>query len=352
MKKLMLAMALLAVIISCSRARLRNGTPSDFHNDVVIKTTPVLDQGKSPLCWAYAMLATIESEHLMQGDSVHLSVDYVTRMLLSDQATFCYFNRKDGHLSLRGMASMTLDLMNKHGMLPYDSYYNNGNVDYEATARTVEQIARTSPTLERMNKGVNKALDQNIGYLPGVIMMFGAQYTPIEFAHSVCLPEEYLALTSFTHHPFGKSFALEVPDNQMRDEFLNLSVDTMMRTIVQALKHGHPVCWEGDTSEKGFDFSQGTAVLQGSPRHVSQQDRQRAFETRHTTDDHCMELCGLAHDGYGRRFFIAKNSWGTGNRFGGFMYLEYNYVKLKTIAVYISRNAILPNTMLSKYALK
>jgi bleomycin hydrolase len=33
------------------------------------------------------------------------------------------------------------------------------------------------------------------------------------------------------------------------------------------------------------------------------------------------------------RFFIAKNSWGTGNPYGGYMYLSFNYVKLKTIAI-------------------
>ena len=171
-------------------------------------------------------------------------------------------------------------------------------------------------------------------------MMLGARYTPMEFAHSVCRPEEYLSLTSFSHHPFGKPFILEVPDNQMRDYFLNVPVDTLMHTIVHALKQGHPVCWEGDISEPGFDFKRGVAVLQNDKADYDQLDRQRAFETFRTTDDHCMELCGLAHDRRGHRFFIAKNSWGPNNRFGGFMYLSYQYVKLKTIAVYLSKDTM------------
>ena len=82
MKKLVFGLLGLVMIISCGRPQSHKPVKSEFCNDVVIKTTPVLDQGRSPLCWAYAMLATIESEHLMQGDSVHLSVDYLARMLL------------------------------------------------------------------------------------------------------------------------------------------------------------------------------------------------------------------------------------------------------------------------------
>lgn len=34
----------------------------------------------------YGMLATIESERLMRGDSVNLSPDYLARLWLSDEA--------------------------------------------------------------------------------------------------------------------------------------------------------------------------------------------------------------------------------------------------------------------------
>ena len=99
-------------------------------------------------------------------------------------------------------------------------------------------------------------------------------------------------------------------------------------------------------SEPGFDFKNGIAVLQNEKADIDPIDRQRAFETFRTTDDHCMELCGLAHDRQGHRYFIAKNSWGTGNRFGGYMYLSYQYVKLKTIAVYLSKDAVRKKTTL------
>ena len=69
---------------------------------------------------------------------------------------------------------------------------------------------------------------------------------------------------------------------------------------------------------------------------ATQEERQRLFDRRQTTDDHCMELCGLARDRKGQRFFIAKNSWGTDNPFGGMMYISRDYIRMKTIAIVIN----------------
>ena len=128
---------------------------------------------------------------------------------------------------------------------------------------------------------------------------------------------------------------MEAADNRMLDTFRNVPLDSLMKTIVSCLRHGHPVCWEGDVSESGFNFRRGCATLPDERHTPTQAERQRAFEQFLTTDDHCMELCGLARDANGRLYFIAKNSWGTGNAYRGFMYLSYNYVRMKTIAIVV-----------------
>ena len=161
--------------------------------------------------------------------------------------------------------------------------------------------------------------------------MLGADYTPQEFARSVCRDDEYQALTSFTHHPFGQRFAIEVPDNVAGDSALNVPLDKLMAFIVQRLQSGRAVFWEGDVSSEGFDFAGGVAVL--TTQHITQQQRQQAFERLQTTDDHAMALVGLAHDHRGNRYFIAKNSWGAHNRFHGFVYLSEAYVRLNTTLI-------------------
>ena len=329
---------MLAVVLSSCADRAGTPAHGSFRNEVVLKTTPVKDQGRSELCWAYAMLSTIETERLEMGDSVNLSPDYLARLWLQEQARACFLTRGRVGVSLRGMAPMALRLIERYGVEPYDSYHPLGSVNYRSLSRIAMQVARASTSLRRLDDRLGDFLDKQVGYLPPTLFMLGMGYTPQQFAQSIYLPGDYVALTSFTHHPFGRPFVLESPDNRMLDSFYNVPIDQLMRTIISALRHGHPVCWEGDISEPGFDFSRGIAMLPDEDHTPTQQERQRAFEQFQTTDDHCMELCGLAHDSHGHLFFIAKNSWGTHNPFAGFMYLSYNYVRMKTIGVMVKRD--------------
>ncbi len=346
MKKLWTWLLAICLLAACGRPAPKQvrTAPEEYHNDLVLKTTPVRNQGRSPLCWAYAMVGTLETDHLMMGDSLTLSTDYVARCILQEQARQRFLSRGQTDIALRGMPSMVLDVMARQGMLPFDSYYHNtgtdiytSGVNYSVLCRKVEQVVRASTSLDMADRHVADLLDREVGSLPRIIAMYGMTYTPLEFAHSVCLPGDYVAITSFTHHPFGERFALETPDNRFHDTFLNVPIDTLMALTVRSLRSGHAVCWEGDTSERGFSFAHGRATLpEGTP--TTQEHRQRLFDHLETTDDHCMELCGLAHDRQGRRFFIAKNSWGKNNPFGGFMYLSYDYVRLKTVAVFMRSN--------------
>ena len=328
MKKSIFIFLTCLVLISCGQQRSRVDIPKEkFTIDLRLPTTPVKDQGSSSLCWVYAMLATLETEHIMRGDSVNLSPDYVARMYLSEQASRRRLLpnkivQKEADITTRGMCTMALDLIQTYGLQHYDAYRHKPDMDYNVLCRKLDK-----------DNDAEKLLDKYIGPLPNQVFMLGALYTPLEFAHSVCTDDEYVALTSFTHHPYGQRFPLEVPDNYFHDTFLNVPLDTMMNRIVQSLRAGHPVCWEGDTSEPGFLFGEGYAVLKNEKKKVTAERRQASFEARRTTDDHVMEIVGLAHDQHGRCFFLCKNSWGTANRYHGFMFLSENYVRMKTIAV-------------------
>lgn len=179
--------------------------------------------------------------------------------------------------------------------------------------------------------------------------MLGAEYSPQEFAHSIYQPEEWQAITSFTHHPYGEEFELETPDNIMHDKFLNVPLDSMMTYIVRSLRQGIPVCWEGDISEKSFDMESGIATLDNENANNNDAAanaaalRQKAFELRSTTDDHCMALVGLAHDKQGKRYIIAKNSWGAIGRYHGYIFMSEQYIKMKTIAVMVKKETVTTN---------
>lgn len=334
MNKIILLSAVLFVLFSCGS---KSEDKEVFSIEVMNKITPVKDQGNSSLCWVYAMLATIESECLMKGDSVNLSAVYVARNMLRQQAEKAYLTGGASGFTTRGVAPRLIHMILDTGLMPYDSYRSECN--FNVLCRKLDSLCRNAVTrrmgLDALMNSADEMLDDAINPLPMRIWMYGAEYTPIQFARSVCADDEYQALTSFTHKPFYEDVVLDVPDNRHGDKFYNVPVDTMMNRIESALCRGHSVCWEGDISEPGFSFKQGVARLKNNRRMASQNERQRAFESFRTTDDHCMELIGIARDKKGDRYFICKNSWGTDNPYGGLMFMSVAYARLKTVAVVV-----------------
>lgn len=321
-----------ALLCSCSGRKAEKDT---FTVEVMNGITPVKDQGRSSLCWVYAMLATIESDRIMMGDSVNLSAAYVARCMLAGQAERRYLTRGASDVTTRGVMPQIFPLLASYGVMPYESYRTECNFD--VLCRKLKAVCDNASSrrigIDALRRSVAGMLDNDVNPVPPRVWMAGAGYTPQEFARSVCGDGDYIALTSYTHKPFYEDIVLDVPDNRSGCTFYNVPVDTMMSRIERALRSGRSVCWEGDISGPGFSFGRGVACLSDEGADVTQEMRQRDFETFRTTDDHSMALVGIARDGKGRRYFVCKNSWGTGNPYGGLMYMSFSYARLKTIAV-------------------
>ena len=232
--------------------------PKHFTHEVLNRMTPVKDQGKSETCWVYAMLAAIETEHLRWGDSVNLSPAYIEKAL-----------EREPHApeNKRGMGATLLELILRHGIVGYDAM------------RTADIPA------------------------PRYAFMLGAQYTPQEFAHSVCAPGEYVCLTSDSSQPYYQEVVIDAPDNWLKNRFLNIPIDTLMRKTARAVRRHHGVCWE----------SRG----------------------------HAMAIVGIAHDDNGKKYFVMKNSWGTDRTHGGLEYLSFKRFVKETLAVEMTKEAYL-----------
>ena len=230
--------------------------PEHFTTEVLNRMTPVKDQGESETCWIYAMLAAIETEHLRWGDSVNLSPAYIEKVLEQEP---------QAPESGRGMGKTLIRLIQKHGIVGYD-----------AMRSTDRQPPRW-------------------------VFMLGMQYTPQEFARSVCAPNEYIALTSNRQLPYYKEVEIAEPDNWLHDRFLNIPMDSLLQKTERAVRRHHGVCWE---SQK-----------------------------------HAMSIVGIAHDDAGGKYFIMKNSWGTDRLHGGLDYLSFDEFKETTLAVEMTREA-------------
>lgn len=259
-------LAALMLFAACGRKQQHTYT-----NDLLLPMTPVKNQGKSELCWAYAMLATIETEHLVRGDSVNLSPVYIGRMLKMEKTTLSTSGLRNGEhekSSQRAMGQTLLNMMQKYGIVPYDVLPDDATDDL--------------PT-------------------PKWVFMLGARYTPWEFAHSVCAPDEYLSLTCFPDSPYNKKIVVPVPDNWEQNLLLNLPMDTLRHHVDRALRQRHPVCWE----------SRG----------------------------HAMCIVGMAHDEAGRPYYVMKNSWGPKGPHGGLVYMSVRKMWKDMIALYLTKEA-------------
>lgn len=343
MKNLTIAVAaLLAAALMAGCTGGKSPKPRAFTDEVRLGMTPVKNQGAGSLCWAYAMLATIETEHITRGDSVNLSADYVARTMIMEQVDGCYLSQGKESVKTRGMMPQLVRLIQTYGLMPYDSYRSGANIAVAArkAQRAVRAAANGGRGLAAARKAAADVLDQCMRPVPWHIYMYSMEYTPLEFAHSVCMPDEYEAFTSFSHLPAGKRAALDVPDNYGGYTFVNVGIDRLMALAENSIRNGHPVCWEGDTSEKGFSFREGVADVEKDRHGATQDQRQREFETFRTTDDHCMAMIGLARDSGGRKYFICKNSWGAGNPYGGLVYMSFDYARLKTVALMVNRYAL------------
>ncbi len=255
-----LAAGTLALPTACSRKQPQH----TFTHEVLLPMTPIKDQGKTQLCWAYAMLATIETEHILRGDSINLSAVYVGRMLKTENSK----TQKPKNSSQRAMGQTLLNLIGRYGIVGYDVLPDDATPDMP---------------------------------LPQWVFMLGARYTPREFAHSVCAPDEYVSLTCFPDSPYYQRIEVPVPDNWEHNRLLNVPLDTLRHHVNRALRHRHPVCWE----------SRG----------------------------HAMEVVGMARDERGKPYYVMKNSWGTNQPYDGLVYMPARKMWRDMIAIYMTQEA-------------
>ena len=186
--------------------------------------------GPSMPDWIAATLGVIEHERWLRGDSLRLSRDYYVRLLLQQEALHC-FNSKGNHISLTGSPSQLLNLFTAHGALSYDGYHGrHGRINYNVLARKVEQIVLTSASEEEVCRRTEQLIDHEIDYLPNFVFLYGAEYTPMEFGHSILLDGDYTTLT---------------PDD-------NTPTDTLLSLTRKAIAAGHHVVWQGKDGSKNW----------------------------------------------------------------------------------------------------
>jgi bleomycin hydrolase len=323
-----------------------------FTDKYKIGCTSVKSQGNTGTCWSFAMTSFLESELMRMGKGAFdLSEMYFVEKAYKDKARLFLLYQGNNNFTEGGQAHDVLNIVREYGLIP-DTVLPGEKIDgkfqHRELVNELGEVVRKSNKWKKDfdatdTKSLDPVLEKNIGIIPDSINYKGRDYTPESFRDYLGInPDDYIELTSYSHHPFYKPFILEVPDNWSHDVYYNLPIDELMDVIDSSLGNGYTVCWDGDTSEKHFTAKKGKADLpEDEIGKVDQELRQETFFNRRTTDDHLMHIIGLASDENGREFFNTKNSWGAeSNDNQGFLYMSEDYVRLKTIAILVNRAAI------------
>ncbi|MDE5419266.1 C1 family peptidase [Labilibaculum sp. DW002] len=353
-----------------------------FSTVVDVPTTEVRNQESTGTCWAFAGTSFIEAELIRLGaGNIDLSEMFTVRHAYSQKALRYFRLHGKGNFSEGGQAHDVLNVVKEFGFIPESAYSGN---EYQSDFHIHrEMVKSTKAMLDQIVKNpnrvitpvweesVNGVLDTYMGKTPKTFTYEGTETTPAAYAEKLGFnTEDYIELTSYSHHPYYKEFNLEIPDNWSHDLYYNLPIDELMEVMDNALMNGYSVCWDGDVSEKGFSHRNGYAVLpasktadmtdseiakwekdvkkaekkvsqKGKEPEVDQALRQLTFDNFETTDDHLMHLTGIVKDQKGTRYYKTKNSWSkTSNKMGGYLNMSEAYVRLKTVAIMVHKDAI------------
>lgn len=360
--KLLLTFALIASLFLPIVAQDKEDEKApNFEMIYEVETTPIKTQYRTGTCWTFATTSFWETELMRTGKEAYdISEMYTVRMAYPLKAEKYIRLHGKTNLSEGGQAHDVLHIFDKFGMVPETVY--DGNIDNPKTYNHRELVSVLKGALDGVLKQsgkitanykdvTNAILDIYLGEPPQEFEYNGKLYTPKSFFEESGLNTgNYVELTSYLHHPFYSKFVLEVPDNWTDDYYYNVPIDDLISVMDNAIKRGYSIAWDGDTGRDNFYRDKGYAVIPKDDdafdfpleeKTITQKIRQEAFDNFDVTDDHLMHIVGIAKDDSGKKFYYTKNSWGTeGKVFDGYWYLSESYVRLKTIAILVHKDAI------------
>lgn len=365
----------------------------------VVKENPITsikNQSNSGTCWSFSAVGFLESELIKAGKGeFDLSEMYIVRRNYSDKAQ--KYVRLNGHLNFAqgGSFADVIGTLDEYGVLPNEAMtglnygetmHRHGEVEAVLSGYLKAVVSNPNKKLSTAwFNGFNGILDAYFGTIPGTFNYKGVSYTAQSFRDFLGLTsKDYVSITSFTHHPFYSKFAVEIPDNWRWAESYNVPLDEMMAIIDNAIENGYTIAWGTDVSEIGFTRNglgvvpdmESTENIGSDQAHwlglsqteknkeirekveagpvkeltINQEMRQKAYDNYETTDDHGMQIYGIAKDQKGNKYYMVKNSWGETGKYKGIWYVSETFVRYKTVNFFVNKKAI-PQAVADKLSL-
>ncbi|SFE87885.1 bleomycin hydrolase [Chitinophaga sp. CF118] len=329
--------------------------------------TPVKNQSMTGTCWCFSTTSLIESECLRKGlPALDLSEMFTVRNIYIEKAKNYIHRQGFARFDEGGLGHDVIHAAATYGIMPESVYsgLKGGQTQHDhgalvaAMKSYLDSVLKVNrPIPDNWQAHLTAILDQYLGAPPATFIYNGRTYTPLTFAKEVVKfnPDDFVNLTSFSDHPFYKSFIVEVPDNFSNGAYLNIPLNEMISIVKTALAKGYTVLWDADVSNKGWMTGKGYALFPTidtigrsssfSPdteeKPFTQNRRQQLYEELITEDDHLMHITGIGKSKEGKDFFIVKNSWGEkSGPFSGYMNVSIPYFAINTVTIIVPKAAL------------
>lgn len=346
--------------------------PYDFKEFKQLPATPVKSQDHTGTCWSFSTTSFLESEAIRKGKGEHNLSEMFTVRNIYHQKCENYVRRMGkAQFSEGGLAHDNLNAVKQFGVVPESIYpgrkdptqrFNHEQLEAQMKTMCDTFIAQADrgELAENWLSEIDNALDAEFGKAPVKFTYNNTVFSPISFREYLGLDaDDYVSITSFTHHPYWQNFILEVPDNFSNGEFFNMPVSDLIRCLNYSIQQGYTVEWDADVSNRGFSARYGLAVVPEADwagktteqvaqtfqywepeKTIGQQFRQRAFDRLETQDDHLMHIVGILNETHGGIYYVVKNSWGEISDRKGFVYVSEAYMRLNTLSFTVNKNAL------------
>ncbi|MGN8709961.1 aminopeptidase C [Hallella faecis] len=393
MKKIILAAMAALLTLNAGAAEKKDGEKANQPVFTTVKANPITsikNQNRSGTCWDYSTLSFFEAELLRKTNKTFdLCEAFVANKTYMDRAIQVVRLHGDCQFAQGGSAYDPLFAIQHYGICPEDAMPRTGSLYGDTLFNFNEFFNVMSPYVAAVAKsnasklspawknGLQGILDSYLGKCPESFKYEGKTYTPKSFAAAIGLDSvacnEYVSFTSYTHHPFWTTFAVEVQDNWRNPLSWNVPIEDLGRIIDNAIMNGYTVAWGGDVSEEGFtrdglaymydtkkleslegsDMARWLKLTNTQKKNLidslgvnvpevtpTQKQRQERYDNWELTDDHGMLIYGIAKDQNGKEYYMVKNSWGETGKYKGTWYMTKNYIIANTMDYMVNKNAV------------
>ncbi len=334
-----------------------------FNIDQINNATPVKNQGSTGTCWAFSTTSLVESQLLKAAAApVDVSEMFTVRNIYIEKAHNYLLRQGKTQFGEGGLGHDVIRAIKNYGAMPEAAYpfsqKAGGDAFVTKLKSYLDNLLANQPISDDWQQGYEAILDETMGKPAENFEYNGKNYTAQSYAKEVLHfnADDYINLTSFTHHPYYKTFVLEQPDNFSNGEYYNMPLDEFTDAVKDAINKGYTIMWDADVSNKGFRQQLGLALYVSPDATtpftadvkedaVNASIRQHLFENLTTQDDHLMHLTGIVKSKTGKTFFVVKNSWGNVGPLHGYINVSEDYFKINTISIVMPKAALSPDLL-------